>query len=99
MGLSVNASSVTGPGEFQHHKLHPYASEDDTVVQVIASYLSDKYSSEGSSFELSSPEERANDLLARRVHDIYIGPIQVRDPSLSNSDFSFLLFVRGCHLS
>ena len=48
-------------------------------MQVIASYLSDKYSSNGSSFELSSPEERANDLLARRVHDLYIGPIQVCD--------------------
>ena len=68
-------------------------------MQVIASYLSDKFSSEGSSFELSSPEERANDLLARRVHDLYIGPIQVRDSSLSNSEFSLLLSVRGCLLS
>ena len=46
-------------------------------VQVIASYLCDKYKSEGASFELPSPEDRANDLLARRVHDLYIGPIQV----------------------
>lgn len=75
----VNSCSVNVIGESQHHKLHPYASEEDTAVQVIASYLSDKYSSKGSSFELSSPEERANDLLARRVHDLYIGPIQVRD--------------------
>lgn len=43
---------------------------------VIASYLCDKYRGEGASFELPSPEDRANDLLARRVHDLYIGPIQ-----------------------
>ncbi len=47
-------------------------------AQVIASYLCDKYKGEGTSFELPSPEDRANDLLARRVHDLYIGPIQVR---------------------
>ena len=51
-------------------------------AQVIASYLADKYSGEGFSFELRSPEDRANDLLARRVHDLYIGPIQVHHHAL-----------------
>ena len=46
-------------------------------MQVIASYLNDKYSDEGASFELHSTEDRANDLLARRMIDSYICPIQV----------------------
>ena len=52
------------------------------AVQVIASYLNDKYSDEGASFELHSPEDRANDLLARRMIDSYICPIQVYTPFL-----------------
>ena len=47
-------------------------------MQVIASYLNDKYSDEGASFDLHSPEDRANDMLARRVLDLYISPIQAR---------------------
>ena len=49
-------------------------------MQVIASYLNDKYSDEGASFDLHSPEDRANDMLARRVLDLYISPIQARHP-------------------
>lgn len=49
-------------------------------MQVIATYLHDRYNSEGASFELSSPEDRAHDQLARRVHDLYLGPIQVSAP-------------------
>ena len=52
-------------------------------AQVIASYLCDKYKGEGASFELPTPEDRANDLLARRVHDLYIGPIQVRPSQIA----------------
>ena len=50
-------------------------------MQVIALYLNDKYSDEGASFELHSPEDRANDLLARRMIDSYICPIQVHTPT------------------
>ena len=45
-------------------------------LQVIASYLADKYAEEGPSFALDTPELRAHDALAQRIHDLYIIPIQ-----------------------
>lgn len=56
------------------------------VAQVIAAYLADKYCEDGPSFQLSSPEQRANDLLARRIHDLYICSIQARHPYFSRID-------------
>ncbi len=48
--------------------------------QVIAAYLADKYRDEGASFDLPTPELRANDMLVQRIHDQYIAPIQAGTP-------------------
>ncbi|KAL4440204.1 hypothetical protein ABPG75_003205 [Micractinium tetrahymenae] len=44
--------------------------------QVIEAYLLDKYSGVGPSLQPPTPELRARAHLARRVHDLYIQPIQ-----------------------
>lgn len=45
--------------------------------QVIVQYLLDKHSSTGPSLQPDTPELRAVAGLTTRIHDIYIGPIQV----------------------
>ena len=56
------------------------------LLQVIASYLADKYAEEGPSFALDTPELRANDALAQRIHDQYITPVQARPPHLLSKE-------------
>lgn len=46
-------------------------------VQVIEAYLLDKYAGVGPSLQPPTPELRAKAQLARRVHDLYIQPLQV----------------------
>lgn len=44
--------------------------------QVIEAYLLDKYGSVGPSLLPATPEARARAALVRRVHDLYLQPIQ-----------------------
>ena len=49
-------------------------------LQVIVQYLLDKYREQGPSLIASTPEGRARAMLCTRIHDLYIVPIQVRQP-------------------
>lgn len=50
--------------------------------ECIVQYLLDKYASAGPSLVGSTLEKRARAALAARIHDLYIGPIQVRPFSI-----------------